>query len=160
MAVNFGLDVKSNWLCNRICSISLKCEYKTRNSQVYNKSIKANINSINRLIQKRLFTFFLSLFHVFARSFHVSAPPFKWQPDFFTCFICLMWRSRAAQTPSYLSSYNSAFGGVGASSSPSAAGAYPSAYATPYNSVAAQSFTNSQQIPTVCCRDFSFFILL
>ena len=71
-----------------------------------------------------------------------------------------MWRSRAAQTPSYLSSYNSAFGGVGASSSPSAAGAYPSAYATPYNSAAAQSFTNSQQIPTVCCRDFSFYFLL
>lgn len=53
------------------------------------------------------------------------------------------------QTPSYLSSYGSAFGGVGSASSPSGP-AYASAYGTAYNSsaAAAQSFTNSQQVPT------------
>lgn len=57
-----------------------------------------------------------------------------------------------AQTPPYLSSYGSAFGGVPASSSPSGPPTYASAYGTAaYNSAAAaQSFTNSQQVPTVC----------
>nr|SVE83565.1 EOG090X0398 [Daphnia pulex] len=53
-----------------------------------------------------------------------------------------------AQTPPYLSSYGSAFGGVTASSSPSGPPAYASAYGSAYNSAAAQSFTNSQQVPT------------
>lgn len=54
-----------------------------------------------------------------------------------------------AQTPPYLSSYGSAFGGVTASNSPSGPPAYASAYGSAYNSAAAQSFTNSQQVPTV-----------
>nr|SVE85394.1 EOG090X0398 [Daphnia pulicaria] len=53
-----------------------------------------------------------------------------------------------AQTPPYLSSYGSAFGGVTASNSPSGPPAYASAYGSAYNSAAAQSFTNSQQVPT------------
>ncbi|KAI9555749.1 eye-absent 1-like protein [Daphnia sinensis] len=54
-----------------------------------------------------------------------------------------------AQTPPYLSSYGSAFGGVTASSSPSGPPSYASAYGSAYNSAsAAQSFTNSQQVPT------------
>lgn len=58
-----------------------------------------------------------------------------------------------AQTPPYLSSYGSAFGSVGTnSSSPSGPAAYASAYSSAaYNSAtAAQSFSNSQQVPTVC----------
>jgi len=62
--------------------------------------------------------------------------------------------SNTAQTPPYLSSYGSAFGSVGTnSSSPSGPAAYASAYssAAAYNSAtAAQSFSNSQQVPTVC----------
>ena len=61
----------------------------------------------------------------------------------------------AAQTPSYLSSYGSAFGSVGAASSPSGPAAYASAYGSAYNSAAAaQPFTNGQQVPTVLPLSF------
>lgn len=61
------------------------------------------------------------------------------------------------QTPSYLSSYSSAFGSVGAASSPSGPAAY--AYGSTYNSAAAaQPFGNSQQVASVSWCDCCLFV--